>query len=79
MLGREDCVTALLDHKASVLCRDAQGRTPLHYAASHGYTDILSGLLQAAMTSDPLDSLLDHHEYTPLHWAAFRGQNASGL
>lgn len=73
VLGHEDCVTALLDHKASVHCRDAQGRTPMHYAASHGYVDILSSLMQAAVTSDPLDSLLDHQEYTPLHWAAYRG------
>uniref|UniRef100_A0A665T5I8 Uncharacterized protein n=1 Tax=Echeneis naucrates TaxID=173247 RepID=A0A665T5I8_ECHNA len=35
VLGHDDCVTALLDHKASALCRDTQGRTPtpLHAAA----------------------------------------------
>uniref|UniRef100_A0A8C7FXS3 Ankyrin repeat domain 52a n=1 Tax=Oncorhynchus kisutch TaxID=8019 RepID=A0A8C7FXS3_ONCKI len=73
VVGREDCVTALLDHEASALCRDGQGRTPLHYAASHRYTDILASLLRAATRSDPLDSLLDHEEYTPSHWAAYQG------
>lgn len=72
-MGREDCVTALLDHEASALCRDGQGRTPLHYAASHRYTDILASLLRAATRADPLDSLLDHEEYTPSHWAAYQG------
>uniref|UniRef100_A0A8C7R3E1 Ankyrin repeat domain 52a n=1 Tax=Oncorhynchus mykiss TaxID=8022 RepID=A0A8C7R3E1_ONCMY len=73
VVGREDCVTALLDHEASALCRDGQGRTPLHYAASHRYTDILASLLRAATRADPLDSLLDHEEYTPSHWAAYQG------
>ncbi|CAB1329969.1 unnamed protein product [Coregonus sp. 'balchen'] len=73
VVGREDCVTALLDHEASALCRDGQGRTPLHYAASRRYTDILASLLRAATRSDPLDSLLDHDEYTPSHWAAYQG------
>ncbi len=73
VLGHDDCVTALLEHKASALCRDAQGRTPLHYAASRGHTEILASLVQAAMATDPQDKLLDNKQYTPLHWAAYKG------
>lgn len=73
MLGHEDCVTALLEHKASVLCRDTQGRTPLHYAASRGHTEILACLVQAAVAEEPHKQLLDNKQYTPLHWAAYKG------
>lgn len=73
MLGQDDCVTALLEHKASALCRDIQGRTPLHYAASRGHTEILANLVQAAVATDQQDKLLDNKQYTPLHWAAYKG------
>lgn len=73
MLGHDECVTALLEHKASALCRDTKGRTPLHYAASRGHTKILASLVQAAMETDPQDKLLDNKQYTPLHWAAYKG------
>lgn len=73
MLGHDDCVTVLLEHKASALSRDAQGSTPLHYAASGGHTKILASLVQAAMATDPQDKLLDNKQYTPLHWAAYKG------
>lgn len=76
VLGHDDCATALLEHKASALCRDVQGRTPLHYAASTGHTEILAGLVQAAMATDPQDQLLDNKQYTPLHWAAYKGWSA---
>lgn len=72
-MGHDDCVTALLEHKASALCRDTQGSTPLHYAASGGHTEILASLVQAAMATDPQDKLLDNKQYTPLHWAAYKG------
>ncbi|GLD64307.1 serine/threonine-protein phosphatase 6 regulatory ankyrin repeat subunit C-like protein, partial [Lates japonicus] len=74
MLGSEDCVTALLEHGASALCRDSQGRTPLHLAASRGHMELLKSLLKAAMKADPLDSMLDHRGYTPTHWAAYHGR-----
>lgn len=73
VLGHDDCVTALLEHKASALCRDVQGRTPLHYAASRGHTEILASMVQAAMATDHQDKLLDNKQYTPLHWAAYKG------
>lgn len=74
MLGSEDCVSALLDHGASALCRDSQGRTPLHLAASCGHALLLHTLVKAAMKSDPLDSMLDFRGYTPTHWAAYHGE-----
>uniref|UniRef100_A0AAV2M9A0 Serine/threonine-protein phosphatase 6 regulatory ankyrin repeat subunit C-like n=1 Tax=Knipowitschia caucasica TaxID=637954 RepID=A0AAV2M9A0_KNICA len=74
MLGSEDCVSALLDHGASALCRDSQGRTPLHLAASCGHAELLHLLLKAAVTLDPLDSMLDFKGYTPTHWAAYHGR-----
>lgn len=73
VLGHDDCVAALLECKASPLCRDAQGRTPLHYAASRGHTEILASLVQVTMATDPQDKLLDNKQYTPIHWAAYKG------
>ncbi|KAI4798894.1 hypothetical protein KUCAC02_020412 [Chaenocephalus aceratus] len=60
-------------HKASSVCRDVQGRTPLHYASSRGHTEILAALVQAAMATDTQNDLLDDKQYTPLHWAAYKG------
>lgn len=74
MLGSEDCVSALLEHGASTLCRDSQGMTPLHLAASLGHTELLKSLLKAAVKADPLDSILDYRGYTPTHWAAYHGE-----
>lgn len=75
MLGSEDSVLALLEHGASALCRDAQGKTPLHLAASCGHTNLLHMLLRAAKKADPLDSMLDFRGFTPTHWAAYHGDN----
>lgn len=74
MLGCEGCISALLEHGASALYRDSQGRTPLHLAASRGHTELLRTLLKAAMKSDPLDSMLDYRGYMPVHWAAYHGE-----
>lgn len=76
MLGSEDCASALLEHGASALCRDSQGRTPLHLVASHGHTELLRTLLKAAVKADPLDSILDFRGYTPTHWAAHYGETS---
>uniref|UniRef100_A0A8C7MWV7 Ankyrin repeat domain 52 n=1 Tax=Oncorhynchus kisutch TaxID=8019 RepID=A0A8C7MWV7_ONCKI len=72
-MGCEDCVSALLEHGASALCRESRGRTPLHLASSCGHMELLRSLLQGATSTDPLDSLLDYSGYTPAHWAAYHG------
>lgn len=79
MLGSEGCVSALLEHGASALYRDSQGRTPLHLAASCGHTEILRTLLKAAIKSDPLDSILDYRGYMPTHLAAYHGEISGPL
>uniref|UniRef100_A0AAR2IMT2 Ankyrin repeat domain 52 n=1 Tax=Pygocentrus nattereri TaxID=42514 RepID=A0AAR2IMT2_PYGNA len=73
LLGWEDCVTALLSHNASILSRDAQGRTPVHLAASCGHAEILSSLLSGADHTNPHDQITDRHGFTPAHWAAYHG------
>lgn len=73
-MGCEDCVSALLEHGASALCRESRGRTPLHLASSCGHMELLRSLLQGATSTDPLDSLLDYSGYTPAHWAAYHGE-----
>lgn len=79
MLASEGCVSALLEHGASALYRDSQGKTPLHISASLGHTELLRSLLKAALKADPLDSMLDYSGYTPTHWAAYHGEKINPL
>lgn len=77
--GCEDCLAALLDHDAFVLCRDFKGRTPIHLASACGHTAVLRTLLQAALSTDPLDAGVDYSGYSPMHWASYTGTSgASG-
>lgn len=71
--GCEDCLAALLDHDAFVLCRDFKGRTPIHLASACGHTAVLRTLLQAALSTDPLDAGVDYSGYSPMHWASYTG------
>ena len=71
--GCEDCLAALLDHDAFVLCRDFKGRTPIHLASACGHTAVLRTLLQAALSTDPLDTGVDYSGYSPMHWASYTG------
>ena len=73
MTGCEDCLAALLDHDAFVLCRDFKGRTPIHLASACGHTAVLRTLLQAALSTDPLDTGVDYSGYSPMHWASYTG------
>ena len=73
--GCEDCLAALLDHDAFVLCREFKGRTPIHFASACGHLEILRTLLQAALSTDPLDSVVDYSGYSPMHWASYSGKN----
>lgn len=77
--GCEDCLAALLDHDAFVLCRDFKGRTPIHFASACGHLEILRTLLQAALSTDPLDSVVDYSGYSPMHWASYSGRSRAGL
>jgi len=76
--GCEDCLAALLDHDAFVLCRDFKGRTPIHFASACGHLEILRTLLQAALSTDPLDSVVDYSGYSPMHWASYSGKDWAG-
>ncbi|KAK4246018.1 ankyrin repeat-containing domain protein [Corynascus novoguineensis] len=48
--------------------RDAEGLTPLAYAAQRGHADLAEALL--ARGADPLSGEGEKDGYTPLHWAA---------
>ncbi|XP_015472174.1 serine/threonine-protein phosphatase 6 regulatory ankyrin repeat subunit C-like [Parus major] len=77
--GCEDCLAALLDHDAFVLCRDFKGRTPIHFASACGHLEVLRTLLQAALSTDPLDSVVDYSGYSPMHWASYSGESLPPL
>lgn len=72
MTGHEECVQMLLEKEVSILCKDARGRTPLHFAAARGHATWLSDLLQVALSEEDC-SLKDNQGYTPLHWASYNG------
>lgn len=73
MTGHEECVQMLLEKEVSILCKDARGRTPLHFAAARGHATWLSELLQVALSEEDC-SLKDNQGYTPLHWASYNGK-----
>ncbi|KAF5928382.1 hypothetical protein HPG69_014987 [Diceros bicornis minor] len=77
--GCEDCLAALLDHDAFVLCRDFKGRTPIHLASACGHAAVLRTLLQAALSTDPLDAGVDYSGYSPMHWASYTGMGLGTL
>jgi cytohesin len=52
-----------------VATRDADGRTPLHQAAFHGYIATVRQLLQQEAEVNARDD----QQRTPGHWSAFKG------
>lgn len=71
MTGHEECIQMLLEQEVLILCKDARGRTPLHYAAARGHATWLSELMQLALSEDY--NFKDNQNYTPLHWASYNG------
>jgi ankyrin repeat protein len=55
-----------------VTTRDAEGRTPLHQAAFHGYIHTVRQLIQQQAEVDARDD----QQRTPGHWSAFKGHLA---
>ncbi len=55
-----------------VTTRDADGRTPLHWAAFYGYTTTVRTMLQQQADVNARDN----QQRTPGHWASFKGYMA---
>jgi ankyrin repeat protein len=55
-----------------VTTRDADGRTPLHWAAYYGYANTVRKMLQQQAEVEARD----HQQRTPGHWCAFKGHLA---
>jgi ankyrin repeat protein len=55
-----------------VTTRDAEGKTPLHWAAFYGYTTTVRQMLQQEAEVDARDE----QARTPGHWSAFKGHLA---
>lgn len=72
--GHEECVEALLQHRASFMVRDCRGRSPVHLAAACGHVGVLGGLLHAAQSVETIPVITDNQGYTPLHWACYNGE-----
>ena len=74
--GFEDCVSSLLNAKASLYQKDFLGKTPFHLAAAMGHVYVLKQLIQRGTDSLIDVKLLDSQSYTPLHWAAYKGKES---
>ena len=70
--GFEDCVVPLLEAKALVDIPDCRGKTPIHLAAAGGHVNVLKLLIEHCHPSIAL-TCTDAQNFTPLHWAAFKG------
>ena len=68
-VGHEEVVRLLLGKGADVNMADADGWTPIHWAAHRGHIEVVRILLDRG--ADPNSE--DGSKCTPLHWAAFYG------
>eukprot|EP01124_Arcella_intermedia_P004579 TRINITY_DN12594_c0_g1_i1.p1 TRINITY_DN12594_c0_g1~~TRINITY_DN12594_c0_g1_i1.p1 ORF type:complete len:377 (+),score=106.07 TRINITY_DN12594_c0_g1_i1:31-1161(+) len=64
-----EVVKFLIDHSASIDCKNSKGFTPLHMAVISHATDIVEFLLSSEAHIDAPDNT----KLTPLHWAVFYG------
>ncbi|KAJ2910078.1 ATP-dependent RNA helicase [Coemansia aciculifera] len=69
--GYARCVDYLLSSGATATCQNSEGVAPIHYAAYHGYKDIVLCILRHSPSA--ID-LRDSTGKTPLMLAAFRGR-----
>lgn len=74
--GNRDACLLLLGRRANLMCQDANRLGALHCAASHGFTDCLECLLEAAGKQTAGHLLLDQPDNlhcTPLFYAVLSG------
>ncbi|KAJ1720338.1 ATP-dependent RNA helicase [Coemansia erecta] len=69
--GHSACVKILLDAGALAQSQNAEGATPIHFAAYHGNKDAIRRLIAEHPSAN---DLRDNTEKTPLMLAAFRGR-----
>ena len=74
--GQEACVHVLLEQEVSPTQRDIFGQTAFHIAAKSGQVAVLRSLLDMLENPASVHDLTDKSGLTPLHWAAFAGQDA---
>jgi ankyrin repeat protein len=74
MRGDVEAVRALLRDGADVNAAQGDGMTALHWAALNGNVELMSLVLYAGATAEPLTRL---GAYTPLHLASSRGHAAA--
>ena len=68
-VGNVTIVDSLIEADANVTLKDNFGKTPLHYAATGGFYDVVVGLL----AEDADVNAQDNNDQTPLHNAAKNG------
>lgn len=69
----KDLVIELLNAGFSIDALNSTGATPLYMAVMKNYQDIATLLLERGATANTADSTIG---WTPLHWAAVRGNRA---
>lgn len=66
--GFEDCVSSLLEAKASPTRQDFKGKTALHFAAAGGHVNVLKLLIKHCGLQAVINTMVDAQGFTTLHW-----------